>query len=463
MNASQKSEVRSQKSEIRIQKLEIRSQNPEERSADPDFLILNPGSLHNIQSAHINNIEQVGKLSYLKLDVLQKISFMSMVLLSCGCSWCSAMEFTGSIGLEGRAFFHSPLYDDQKDHDGSLYTDVELYHELDSGSSFIFKPFLRIDSADAERSHADIRELNYLHVGDGFEVKVGISKVFWGSCEFVHLVDVVNQTDLVESLDGEEKLGQPMLQLTFIRDFGVLEGFLLPYFRERTYAGDEGRLRPPLVIDTDEVTYESGAEQSHMDFTLRYSHTLGDVDFGVYYFQGTSRQPLLSPIIKHGEVRLAPYYEQMKQTGVDLQYVAGRWLWKFEGLYRSGQGRSFGAYVGGFEYTFVGVLDSSMDIGLITEYIFDERDDAYATPYNNDVMLGVRLAVNDMASSELLFGIVKDTENSSVVTTLEASRRLSDWCTLDVTAVLFNNIDNDDVTYALRQDDFVKVEAIFYY
>jgi hypothetical protein len=187
------------------------------------------------------------------------------------------------------------------------------------------------------------------------------------------------------------------------------------------------------------------------------------MDFGIYYFQGTAREPLLTPFIKHGEIRLAPYYEQIGQTGVDLQYVAGRWLWKFEGLHRFGQGRSFAAMVGGFEYTVVGILDSSMDLGLLSEYVFDDRQDAYATPYNNDIMCGLRLAVNDMASSEILFGIIKDIKNSSIITSLEASRRLSDWCKFEVTAVLFNDIDDKDISYSLREDDFVKAEMVFYY
>lgn len=397
------------------------------------------------------------------LNVMNKLIVSIVFLLICTVSPVSALEFSGRVGVQGRGFLNTPVSADQQKHDTSIFSDFELYHELESGSSFTFEPFIRLDFNDAERSHADIRELNYLHVGDDFELKVGLSKVFWGSSEFVHLVDVINQTDLVEALDGEEKLGQPMIHLTFLRDYGVFEGFLLPYFRERTFAGEDGRLRPSLVVDTDEASYESGAEQTHLDFSLRYSHTLADMDFGIYYFQGTAREPLLTPIMKHGELRLAPYYEQIGQTGIDIQYVAGRWLWKFEGLHRFGQGRRFAAMVGGFEYTFVGILESSMDLGLISEYVFDDRQEEYATPYNNDIMTGLRLAVNDMASSEILFGVIKDTRNSSLLTTLEASRRLSDWCRLEITAVLFNDIDDEDITYSLRDDDFVKVEAVFYY
>ena len=68
--------------------------------------------------------------------------------------------------------------------------------------------------------------------------------MFWGVTELRHLVDIINQTDLVENLDGEQKLGQPMVQLTLLKDWGTLDFFAMPYFRERTFTGPDGRPRP---------------------------------------------------------------------------------------------------------------------------------------------------------------------------------------------------------------------------
>jgi hypothetical protein len=50
-------------------------------------------------------------------------------------------------------------------------------------------------------------------------------------------VDIINQTDLVENIDGEDKLGQPMVHFSYFGDWGVVDFFLLPYLRERTYPG----------------------------------------------------------------------------------------------------------------------------------------------------------------------------------------------------------------------------------
>ncbi|MEN8257685.1 MAG: hypothetical protein ABFS09_07465 [Thermodesulfobacteriota bacterium] len=374
------------------------------------------------------------------------------------------MELTGSVDLEGRFFLQSPQFPDQRSQSASFALNAELYHEFVSGSSLILSPFARLDSADKERSHADLRELNYLHVRDDWELRLGLGKVFWGACEFVHLVDIINQTDLVESLDGEEKLGQPMLHFSFVRGWGVLDLFLLPYFRERTFQGEKGRLRFPLIVDTDHPLYESGSEELHQDVSLRYSHSLGAVDFGLSYFRGTSREPFLIAGLNYkDEPILTPYYEQISQTSLDLQGVYGSWLIKAEAFYRRGYGRPFAAATFGFEYTLVGVFETDLDLGIIGEYVFDDREKVRQGLFNNDLMGGLRLAFNDAASSEILIGIVQDVEQSSRLLTLEAGRRFSDFLRLNLEGTCFMDGAKESVDNSLRDDDFLKLELIYYF
>ncbi len=398
---------------------------------------------------------------------------LSLVPLLCGVmavlfqlhpARCLAADFSGSAAVEGRLFVHSPQYDEQRSQASSLAVNGELYHEFENGSSLIVAPFARVDSADRERSHADLRELNYLHVGDGWEMRFGLGKVFWGACEFVHLVDIINQTDLVESLDGEEKLGQPMLHLSLVRDWGVLDAFLLPYFRERTFPGAKGRLRSPLVVDTDHPLYESGSEELHQDVALRYSRSFGGVDFGISSFRGTSREPfLLAGLDKNGEAVLIPYYEQINQTALDLQGVFGSWLVKAEAFYRSGYGRDFAAVTLGFEYTLVGVVDTNLDLGLIGEYVFDDRQEDRAGLFNNDLMAGLRLAFNDASSSEILLGVVQDLDHSSRLLSLEAGRRIQERLRLNVEATCFMDGARVSIDKAFVDDDFIKIEMVYYF
>jgi hypothetical protein len=375
-----------------------------------------------------------------------------------------ANEFSGVVETQVRAFFNEPLYQDQHHHNASIAVAPEYYHQLENGSSITIAHFLRADSADDERSHFDVREMNFLWLTDAFEVKIGISKVFWGAAEFVHLVDIINQTDLVEAIDNEEKLGQPMVQLSLSMNRGVVDMFVLPGFRERTFPGRKGRLRPELPVDVDNPRYESSAGDHHVDLALRYSHTLGNADLGLYHFAGTGRDPTLVPSFDFlGRPVLVPYYEQIRQTGLDLQLVAGSWLWKLEAIYRTGQGEDFFSGVGGFEYTLFGILATGADLGIITELAYDERGASATTAFENDIMLGLRLAANDAAGSELLAGIVYDYEDSGRALTIEAARRFGSGFKATMEAYFFSHLSQEDFLYDFRDDDYVSVTLAYYF
>ncbi len=374
-----------------------------------------------------------------------------------------AGEVTGYLQGEGTLFFEEPLHKEQEPNAFSVAGEVEWYQEFDGGSSFTATFFGRGDAADDGRTHADVREFNYLHVGDGWEVKVGVSKVFWGVTEFAHLVDIVNQTDSVESLDGEEKLGQPMVHLSIPTGGGVFNFFVLPGFRERTFPGAKGRLRIPLVVDTDHPTYESPDKERHIDYAFRYSRSVGDWEVGLSHFWGTSREPRLIFTPTDGAPVLRPSYPIINQTGLDLLYIAGDWIWKLETIYRNDDLESYTAADVGFEYSFYGIFESDVDLGVILEYLHDSRGDEATTPYNHDVTLGMRLAMNDVASSDLLVGWIQDSDSSARMILVEGSRRFGDAVRASIEGGAFLDAPEDEPTYGFRQDSYLKVESTFYF
>ena len=331
-------------------------------------------------------------------------------------------------------------------------------------------PFARLDSMDDERTHYDIRALSITQVAEKFELRAGIKKVFWGVTESVHLVDIINQTDGVESLDGEEKLGQPMVNLSVPRAWGTIDLFVLPYFRERTFPGEDGRLRTVLPVDRDKTQYESDDKQRHIDYALRYIHTIGDWDIGLSYFQGTSRDPtFISGTNAGNQSILIPVYEQIKQTGLDAQLVSGAWLWKLETIYRTGLknavtgDQDYLAAAGGFEYTLVGVAESPLDIGIIAEYLYDDRGQQATTPFEDDVFLGLRFNPNDMAGSEALLGVIQDTSRDDRMISLEASRRITGNWKVNLEGYWFINTTEKDLLYGLRDDDYLQLEFVRYF
>jgi len=384
----------------------------------------------------------------------------SVVDLSASENSSVKVEWSGYIGLESRVFVDDPLLPVQSANSNSIAFQPEYYREWNDGrSSLTIEPFIRYDSGDNERSHGDIRELLWLTVGDDWELRAGIGKVFWGVTESQHLVDIINQTDLIESIDGEEKLGQMMIDLSLIRDWGTLDLFILPGFRERTFPGEEGRLRTSLVVDTNRASYESSREEKRIDYALRWFNWLGDWEVGLAYFNGTSRIP---QYIQNGSA-LIPHYPLLQQTSLDAQLTLDAWLWKIEAVSRRIEGEYNSALTGGFEYTQAALFDSDIDLGLLVEYLFDDQGKQALTPFEDDVLIGARLALNDIQGSELLAGVIQDLDSNTLAYSLEASRRIGDDWKVEVEMRLYDNIAADDFLYAFRQDDLVQVEFRRYF
>ena len=368
-----------------------------------------------------------------------------------------AGDWRGDFGLEYRWFYEDATFPEQHDGYASVVFEPEWYHENDDGSfAFTFVPFARVDQYDDERTHYDIRELNFLWVRDSWELRAGFGKVFWGVTEARHLVDIINQTDLVEQPDGEAKLGQPMVDLTLVGNWGTLDVFVLPGFRERTFPGVKGRLRTDLVVDTDNPIFESDKKEKHVDIAVRWANYIGAWDIGLSHFHGTSRDPLLLPDIQgeQGPV-LRPVYLQIDQTGLDIQATINSWLLKLEVIRRSGFGETYIAAAGGFEYTFYGVVGSTADIGVLAEYNYDDRRQNINVPFNNDIFSGLRLTMNDAQSTTLLTGCFFDLDEPGRVCRIEGSRRINDNLFLELEVRLFSKMGERNILYALRNDDFV--------
>ena len=386
-------------------------------------------------------------------------------LMAVGPGLLASQQVTGEIELETRGFPRDPLYEGQHHNNVSLRIQPELYTSWDGGrTTFTFEPFVRFDLADGRRTHVDIRELTFVKAWSAVELRAGIGKVFWGVTESQHLVDVVNQTDLVENLDGEDKLGQPMVNMSFIQSWGTVDLFVLPWFRKRTFAGEGGRLRFPLMVDNDRAVFESGAEEHHIDWAIRWSHALGGWDLGVSHFSGTGREPRLEPgMTDASEPVLIPHYDQTDQTGIDIQYTVDSWLWKFEGISRTGIDERLWALTAGFEYTLYGVFDGLADLGLLAEYLWDSRDSTFAPPFNDDFAGGFRFAFNDTQSSELLAFAVIDRGGSGSFVSIEGSRRVGDSWTVGLESRGFVGVQSSDPLYALRRDVYVGVTVTKYF
>jgi hypothetical protein len=407
-----------------------------------------------------------------------------------------AVEFKPKLEAEGRWFWQAeeaPLI-------GSVAGTLETYAGWSEGKQRIVGEFFaRWDENDDSRTHGDVRELYYQQTGDDFEFKVGARRVFWGVAESRHLVDVINQSDFVENIANEAKLGQPVLSVAAIRETGTVELFLMPYQRARTFPGADGYPRLPFPVHTHEAMYESRRAQDHLDYAVRYTGSFGPVDLGVAWFDGTAREPRLLPCVQRNasgqfiqgspdgpscdreadyqsvilpppvlppfptpeqvaaeivaNLVLVPFYDRLRQASIDAQYVIGSMALKVEALRRYQQGRITWGTVSGFEYTFGDVAGSGADIGVLAEYLYDEYDEGLSVLFDDEIFVGSRLALNDVAGTQVLAGVIASREDGkSLRYGLEASGRLTDDWKLSLEARIFSKWPQDDSAFLADQD-----------
>lgn len=380
----------------------------------------------------------------------------------------TAVSFDGSIEFEQRLFESGKTADDINVRQNSVKLSLEFFKDWNDGQDqIVFEPFIRLDADDSDRSHVDARQLLWTHYGENHEFSAGLGQIYWGVTESQHLVDIINQTDAVENIDGEDKLGQAMLHYSYIHDYGTVDAFLLPSFRERTFEGPSGRLNAGLTVDQNSVEYESSDGQSNLDYALRYSHTLGDWDIGLSWFEGTSREPDLLRFANASTGETLAYYPQLKQLGTDLQLTTGSWIYKLEAVHREFNDAFYDNYFAttiGTEYTLVGLFGSSKDLGLLVEYSWDQRDQLASSLFQNDAFIGARLAFNDALDSQILFGISNDLDNNdNRLIFIEGATRLGNNLTLNAELRIFNASESNTPLARIDDDSFIQIGLEYFF
>ena len=386
-------------------------------------------------------------------------------------------EFSGRLSAESRWFPEAGAFSGQRSLASGFVAAPRFYLEDADGRNLTLAPFFRYDHSDPRRTHFDLHEAYLLlfgEIGDsGWELRLGVDQVFWGVTESQHLVDIVNQVDFVEHPNGEAKLGQPMVHVTWFGDWGVFEIFGLPYHRARTFQGRRGRLRLPFVVDHERIEYESAAGEWHLDLASRYSRSFGPLDLGVSVFDGTSREPFLLPgSDPDGGPALIQYYAQIRQFGLDAQMTIGSWLFKLEAIQRagarnlSGREEDYFATVFGGEYTFYSVAGSAVDLSVVSEWNYDGRG-RNATPSRSpntlekDLFLATRLVFNDVQSTEVVAGVLADAGRATRSLAVEFNRRITDQWLLHMEMTALLSVDEADLHYEMRRDSFLDLSLTY--
>jgi hypothetical protein len=383
-------------------------------------------------------------------------------------------DLSGHFRTDYTYFPNTPIYPGQHQHYFSGYFNPAVYFEWNKGKQLLqVTAFSRLDQYDTASTHADLREFYYRYSAKKWEASLGFKKIFWGVAESNHVGDVINQLDGLEGFDIEQKLGQPMIHLSWTPNWGTIDVIGMAYHRQLRFPGPQGRPRPPSVLNYDSTKYESKEEEYQPEIAVRYSHSFSIFDIGVSYFNGTTRPPIFVPEdpTDTTNFNFFAFYESIQQASFDLQAFTGPVLWKAEGAYRISNNnvrtgvkekKEIYSFVGGIEYTFGNLFRSGADLGVIVEYNYDNRGIELITALDNDMFYGLRLALNDVQSSDLLIGYIVDNTNSTQRYFAEANRRLGETWKLSLQASGFNDVDEDEFIYLIRKDGFFRLSLYKY-
>jgi hypothetical protein len=415
-------------------------------------------------------------------------------------SHANTLDLRGNIAIESRFFYEMPLFDDQKSYPLSFSSTPEFFWSWnDNKDTFEWLPFARYDSSDANRTHFDIRELSWVHILEHFESKIGIRREFWGVTEFQHLVDVINQKDYLEGYTNEQKLGQPMVNFSWVQSWGSLDFYWLPYFRERSFSALNGRPTIGINVITDNqlIANSDGLSQisRHRDWALRWNHSFSNYDLAIHWFEGIDKSPKLLPYsnksiappylfpmnnsaLNHNQMlndnksvntiqtQVAywiPHYSTMKQMGLELQINNDETLLKLEWIYKKKNNEHYWALQTGIEYTHYALFETAIDFSWLIEYAYDQRQKKADSSFQNDLFIGNRIAFNNVDSTEILWGFRYDVDFDSIYFLIEAHQRITNNITLSLDAYFFSPNKEDVFFYSLRQDDHLQFTLQYYY
>ena len=366
-------------------------------------------------------------------------------------------DIGGYVEAEVQTFPRSPLFKRQSDQRAqpSVAVKLDLEHDLDERNKLQASLFGRYDQVDSRRSKVDAREATWTYYGDDVELSAGFLKEFWGRLEQENLVDIINQRDVVEDFKLDAKMGQPGARLSFPFEFGRFDAYLLTYFRERPFPGRAGRYQLSLPT-TDRVDYESSFQQWHPDAAGRVQFFFDDVELAVGHFYGTSREPRFLPVLNSNfqVTKLKPQYDLINQTSLEAQTVKFGTVWKAETFYRWGYRDNFFALGVGLEHEFVRVFDTKASLTPYLEYYYDDRKNTEPlVPFQNDVFVGLRLALNDFNDTVLQMQTSIDYDEGGVLFTLKGETRIADNWSLIATLDMISNARTDPALTTFRHDD----------
>jgi len=395
-----------------------------------------------------------------KSSISLLLAFSMMTL----CALANGATFKGEVAGRYDYYAKDSLFSEQSDRQGqySLATALDYNGQINRDIDITMSIFGRYHPEADKAWRGDVRELKLSYYASPLEISGGMLMERWGVLEAFSPVDILNPRDRVEDFQGDIKLGVPGGKLSWLLDSGRVDVWLLPYSREERLAEGKDRFRTSAFVPSD-AAFENG--QNELSSAVRLSQMLESVEFAVSYYNGHARSPYFTPNLDGvgNVITLQPNYAQIKQAGFELLWIRGQMLVKLESIYRSTGGDDFAGLGIGLEREFPRIGSAKSSLTLYGEYYYDGRDlDRVSplTPFQNDLFLGLRLALNNLSSTEYELRFTRDLDYDSTFWDLRAKTRIDQQWFIEASLYKFVHVDDDPALMSFTSDSRLAINVI---
>ena len=358
---------------------------------------------------------------------MQKIILISTLLSSL--LLAEGFEYKGNIGFESSYIDHDIA--GKRDKQNALNLELELKQKIKDGQ-FVFNGKAIIDKDDKNRRYFDANDFYYKYNFENSDLLIGRNTRFWGAMEFYNHTDSFNTKDLRDDpFDYDSKIGANSIAYT--QYFENSEVALIAKIHEESHRVQDTKSVNNFFPANYSSKLETQKDRDRPTMYLKYSGSGEEtqVDYSLIYQNGYDEQRYLAPV--KGELREHAYIVNKLMGYATL--VNGETIYKTELAYTKSDDDRVSDYSQislGVEHTLYGVWDKS-DLGLLAEYYRYEAKDSdklgakeFGNLFADDLMLGLRLTLNDGADSDVLGGVAIDRDNREKIIFVEYNTRLLD-------------------------------------
>lgn len=377
--------------------------------------------------------------------------FMALVLLSIKANADTIFDFIDlDLATTSRYYYVAAEGDSNNKYSKGFKAEAKFNYKYEN-IRFNGLAFTNWDSTDDSRSYSNIRQANIYVNNNNFTFGLGVDTFFWGVSESINVVNVLNQSDIMESLDGKVKYGQTFVSINTRFSNGDFSFYYLPLFQEQSFPE-----RPSygLAISKNAV-FEHDKKRGGI--AARGLFYFDRLEFALSYFKGTRRSALLARHATEMAV-LTPYYIQTVNYLVDGVYIAEDFTLKFEAKTGLEQNAGFTTFNLGIEYPSYAFSKLVEEVIFIAEYAFDDRKLSAETHGQNDIFLGGKFNFGYSEQGNVRFLYSYDFDYRSQYAELSYEYRLNDYFRFKAKALkVLSAPERDQRLYALSGEEFINL------